>query len=222
MTRAQLLNELAGRIAAIERPHPIRVAIDGVDAAGKTTLADELALPLRARGRPVIRASVDSFHNPRAVRYRRGPDSPEGYFYDSFDYAALKTLLLDPLGPGGDLHYRTTLFDWRADTPAPSSWHRADPASILLFDGIFLLRPELEHCWDFTIFLQVTFDTALQRSIQRDTAPSGTPEAVRERYERRYRPGQQLYLRTCRPAERATVLIDNNDPLNPQIVTPLP
>ena len=221
MTRPQLLDELADRIAIIERPHPVRVAIDGVDAAGKTTLADELAQPLRARGRPAIRASVDSFHNPRAVRYRRGPDSPEGYFYDSFDYAALKSLLLDPLGPGGDLQYQTSLFDWRADSPAPSPPQHADPASILLFDGIFLLRPELEHCWDFTLFLQVTFDTALQRSIHRDASPSATPEAVRDRYERRYLPGQQLYLRACHPAERATIVIDNNDPLNPRIVSPL-
>jgi uridine kinase len=222
MTRVQLLDYLADRIANVERPHPVRVAIDGVDAAGKTTLADELAQPLRARDRPVIRASVDSFHNPRVLRYRRGPDSPEGYFYDSYDYATLKTLLLDPLGPGGDLHYQTTLFDWRTDSPAPYSWHHAHPTSILLFDGIFLLRPELENCWDFRIFLQVTFDTALQRSIQRDTAPSGTPEAVRDRYERRYRPGQQLYLHACRPAEHATIVVDNNDPLHPRIVSPLP
>jgi uridine kinase len=40
-------------------PHPTRVAIDGVDAAGKTTLDDELAEVLRERGRGVIRASID-------------------------------------------------------------------------------------------------------------------------------------------------------------------
>jgi hypothetical protein len=30
--------------------HPLRVAVDGPPAAGKTTLADELALLLRGRG----------------------------------------------------------------------------------------------------------------------------------------------------------------------------
>jgi hypothetical protein len=54
--------------------------------------------PLR---RSVIRASVDGFHNPRAVRYEGGRYSPEGYFENSYNYAALKQCFLDPLSPGG-------------------------------------------------------------------------------------------------------------------------
>ena len=77
-TRLQILEQLAGLIVAIGRPHPVRVAIDGVDAAGKTMLADELTPLIEARGRPAIRASADGFHNPRVIRYRRGADSPEG------------------------------------------------------------------------------------------------------------------------------------------------
>jgi uridine kinase len=46
----------------------VRVAIDGVDGAGKTTFANELAEVVGGLGRPVIRASVDGFHNPRVVR----------------------------------------------------------------------------------------------------------------------------------------------------------
>src|SRR5687768_8892138 len=84
MNRPALLEALADRIAAVVRPHPLRVAIDGVDGVGKTTLANELVDPLRRRGRPVIRASIDGFHNPRSVRYRLGRSSPEGYYKDSF------------------------------------------------------------------------------------------------------------------------------------------
>jgi cytidylate kinase len=36
------MRELAERILAVERPHPVRVAIDGCSAAGKTTFADGL------------------------------------------------------------------------------------------------------------------------------------------------------------------------------------
>src|SRR5919201_5401716 len=124
MARAVVIRELADRIETVRRPHPVRVAIDGVDAAGKTTLADELAAVLRGRGREVIRASIDGFHRPRAERYRRGELSPEGYYHDSFDYNAVREAIL---GPGG--------------VQAPLN-------SILLFDGIFLLRPELTEHWD--------------------------------------------------------------------------
>lgn len=57
-----------------------RVAIDGVDGAGKTHFADELADVPTGRGTPVVRASVDGFHHPPEVRHRRGRGSPEGYF----------------------------------------------------------------------------------------------------------------------------------------------
>jgi hypothetical protein len=106
MSRAVLLERMAELVGAVRCSHPIRVAVDGPDAAGKTTLADELASVLRGRGRTVIRASIDGFHRPRAERYKRGPDSPDGYFQDSFDYEALRQELLDPFGLGGTRRYR--------------------------------------------------------------------------------------------------------------------
>ena len=60
-TRAQLLSCLARAIGSVEVAHPTRVAIDGPPAAGKTTLADELAVVLRAQGRDVVRATIEGF-----------------------------------------------------------------------------------------------------------------------------------------------------------------
>ena len=102
VSRAALLARLAGLITVSDACRPTRVAIDGPDAAGKTTLADELARELHALGKDVIRASIDGFHRPRKHRYRRGRLSARGYLEDSFDLDALRTALLEPLGPGGD------------------------------------------------------------------------------------------------------------------------
>ena len=41
--RAEVLTVLVGGIADRRLDHPVRVAIDGITAAGKTTLAGELA-----------------------------------------------------------------------------------------------------------------------------------------------------------------------------------
>ena len=213
--RQSLLDQLAHAITTVSRPHPVRVALDGIDAAGKTSLADELVRPLQERGCPVIRASLDSFHYPREVRHRRGVMSPEGYYYDSFDYPAAKALLLDPLGPGGSLRYQTALFDGRTEAALSSPVRTADLHSILLFDGVFLFRPELEACWDLRIWVEVTFEVMLSRVIQRDAKLFGGEAAVRERYQQRYIPGQHLYLEQCRPREQAHLIVDNNDPLHP-------
>src|SRR5216117_2134120 len=106
MKRSILIEMLAERIVAVSCSHPVRVAIDGVDGVGKTKLADELVNAVATHGRPVIRASIDGFHNPRSLRYRLGRSSPEAYFRDSFNYAALTTVLLVPLGPDGTRLYR--------------------------------------------------------------------------------------------------------------------
>jgi uridine kinase len=213
-----MLDELVNRLVQISQQHPLRVAIDGVDAAGKTTLADELVWPLQAQGKHVIRASIDGFHNPSAVRYRRGPDSAEGYYRDSFNYQALIDCLLKPLGPGGSLCYQTRVFDYRTDQKIESVAHVANPNSVLLFDGVFLLRPELVDYWDFSVFMSVSFSTSLARAQERDLRLFGTREEVTRRYQERYIPGQELYLDECRPVELADLVVDNNVPLHRRIL----
>jgi len=145
MDRQELLRTLALQIAALHRVPWVHIAIDGLDAAAKTPLADELAIAITTLGRSVIRASIDGFHNPSAVRRRRGPDSPEGYHRDSFNYAGLFEAVLRPLGPGGSGRFRRAIFDFRSDRPVDAPVTYAPPDSILLFDGVFLLRHELRE-----------------------------------------------------------------------------
>jgi len=215
MLRPQLLTQLADQLITIQRPHPLRVAIDGIDAAGKTFLADELSQTLQARGCSVIRASIDGFHQPQKIRHQRGSTSPEGYYYDSFDYDALRRLILEPLGPAGSRQYQTAMFSFRADAPILSSVRLADAKTILLFDGVFLLRPELVSYWDFKIFVDITFEVSVERASQRDQMLFGPADAVKKRYRQRYVPGQQLYLQSCRPKEQADIVVNNNNPTNP-------
>jgi uridine kinase len=87
LTRRQALEPLVAEIVALELP--ARIAIDGPDAAGKTMLAGELEAMVAGSGRSVSRLSADDFLRPRQERYRQGRDSPEGYYADSFDHAAL-------------------------------------------------------------------------------------------------------------------------------------
>lgn len=217
LKRSQLLDYLVSRITRIELPHPIRVAIDGPDAAGKTILAQDLIAPLRAHGRPVIRASIDGFHNPARIRHRRGATSPEGYYSDSFNYQALIESLLAPLGPGGSRQYLSAIFDYRTDSEIQAPIQAAEINAVLLFDGVFLLRPELMGYWDFTIFVEAAFEITVGRAEQRDAKLFDGVAEVRKRYEQRYIPGQKLYYAECQPRERADIVIDNNDARDPVV-----
>src|SRR5437879_5935595 len=157
MERSLIIDYLASRIAQLQQPHPLRVAIDGPDAAGKTSLAQELVAPLQTYGRPIIRASIDGFHHPASIRHQRGDTSPAGYYYDSFNYLALAESLLAPLGPGGSRQYVSAAFDYRTDSAVQVPIQVAAENAVLLFDGVFLLRSELIEYWDFSIFVEASF-----------------------------------------------------------------
>jgi uridine kinase len=217
LPRDEFVASIADLITALDRSHPVRLAVDGPDCAGKTILAEELAAALRERERKVIRASIDGFHRPRSERYRQGPESPLGYYEDSFDYRLLRDALLAQLGERGDRRYRTQVFDYRTDQPVHLPLLQAPADAILIFDGVFLLRPELVDAWDFRVFVSVDVDEIVRRARVRDTVLFGSPDEAERRYRVRYLPAQQHYLHTVRPDRLADVVIENDDPARPRL-----
>lgn len=218
MRREGLLDELAERmtgLAAAPAPaRPYLVAVDGVDGAGKTRFADELDAALQGCGAVTFRASVDGFHHPPHVRYRRGRSSPDGFYLDSFDLATFRRRLLDPLRPGGDRRVVPAVYDVTRERPVASAVEVVDEEAIVVVDGIFLHRPELVDAWDLSLFLDVPFEVSVARCAARDgTDPD--PSALSNR---RYVEGQRRYLTACDPLACATLVIDNTDLVAPRVV----
>src|SRR5215204_1839591 len=96
-SRSEVIAALASAVSSLRLDHPTRVAIEGRSAAGKTTLADELADVIRSHGGEVIRASIDDFHRPgHKFRSQRGEWTPRTYYEEGYDYAAFRDFLLQP------------------------------------------------------------------------------------------------------------------------------
>ena len=204
--RGPSLSSAAEAILLLDLPHPARVAVDGRTASGKTTFADALAAALQTSGRGIIRASIDDFHHPRAVRHRQGRHSPDGYYEDARDLVAVRRYLLEPLGPGGDRCFATRTFDLARDRPVQPDLLRAEERSILIVDGTFLQRPEIVGGWDFVIFLDVPQDEARQRGLARDADALGADIAA-TLYDQRYGPAFARYQAECRPSQNADMVI---------------
>jgi uridine kinase len=200
--KTDTLDALAAEILHNYGKGRVIVAVDGVDGAGKTHFADALAESLRRAGHSVVRASIDGFHHPRALRYARGPASPEGFYRDSYDYETFRRVLIDPFKDGGTGSFVLEAFDHRRDAAVEPKWVTGKPDTILLLDGIFLNRPELRGLWNFSIWLDVDPEIAAARCLARDGA-GGVGE--------RYSQGQALYAREAKPRATASAIVDNND-----------
>ncbi len=216
--RRAVIDTIASDIAQLELGHPVRVAVDGITAVGKTTFADQLADAVHALDRTCLRVSMDGFHHPRSTRYRQGRESPDGYYEDAYDFAALLRELLGPLGPGGSLLYRTAIIDLAADAALEVPPEPADPRLVLIVDGIFLQRPELDGGWDRLIFLRASFESARARGAARDAEQLGSVAEAERIFKVRYHAAQARYLAEVEPERRADIVVEHDDPARPVIV----
>jgi uridine kinase len=206
--RSALVTELVAVVLAAARTRDrVALAVDGPDAAGKTTLADEVAGGLAQAGVAVTRAGIDDFHRPAADRRRRGALSADGYYRDSFDLGALVNRLLDPFAAGAAT-VTTRWFDLGRDERAGALPVPVPPRAVLVFDGVFALRPELRPYWTIGVYLAVPPDEVLRRALVRDVPALGTPAEVRRRYVARYLPGHELYRAEADPESAADLVVD--------------
>lgn len=213
----ELTEKLAEEIVRIKKDKPVLIAFDGVDTSGKTTLADNIHDYFRKRKIESIRVSIDKFHNPKERRISKGEYSPEGFFYDSFDYSKITELVINPV-KSGQTAIINGIYDYRIESQISMNVVNITNDSILLFDGIFMNRNELYKVWDLSIFLDVSFETVRKRALARDKNLFGTEEETLNKYNKRYIPGEKLYINLCNPQGRADIEIDNNDWENPVII----
>ena len=161
--------------------------------------------------------SVDGFHHPRAVRYARAEASPaESYYEDSFDYAAFRTLVVDPIRGDGERLITLHVFDHASDSPTDRVQAAVGPSALVLVDGIFLGRSELAAAWDCWIYLDAVPAAARARGAARDQRLYG--DETDARYLNRYEPGQALYRAEADPLGNADIVIDNTTPEEPVVI----
>jgi uridine kinase len=215
--RAPLIAQVAAYLTGRQAGHPLRVAVDGITASGKTALAAELAEAIESRGRTVISVSGDDFHHQSAHRYRQGRHNANGYYEDAYDLEALARLVLVPAGPGGDLSYRLRHHDLASDQVLEEDLLTAPPDAIILVAGSFLLKPELDGLWDEVIFVETSFDEARRRGSLRDSSLFGGLGRAQHAFDTRYHPASRRYLAEVAPQDRATVIIGNDDLAQPQL-----
>lgn len=215
LVRPAVIAQVADSVPAPVREDCVRVAVDGVDGSGKTVFADELAAELAARGRPVVRVSADDWHQVRELRYARGRASSEGFWLDSYDYPRLRAEVLDPLGPGGSRDYRARGHDLDTDEVLSGPVSHAPAGSVVLVDGLFLQRAELEGCFELAIWLDVPFEETAARMAERD----GTSPDPEDPSMQRYVGAQRTYFEQRAPWTRADLVVDNTDLAAPFVVT---
>ena len=160
------------------------VALSGRDCTGKSTLAKIVREHLNHFGLSVSLLSIDMFLIPRHLRTANTSEHID-YFENAFDYAALRQGL-------------------EAVKDKASSTH-PNSHDIVLVEGVFLMRKELYHWWDLTVWLEVGTSVIMNRAIKRDKEYFGDEATVQRVYENRCLPAQDYHLQRDLPKQNAHI-----------------
>jgi uridine kinase len=216
--RARVLDRLVHMIDKLG-DRRLRIALDGLTAAGKTSLGHELAHRLAGRGRSSFRASLDDFKRPWCEAHLYDRVSGEGYYRNAFDPEAARRLLLDPSGPTADglialcsIDPLTQIDQSAVKTAMPSN-------GVLIVDGVFACRPELNSYWDLRVWLEIDPELSVRRGTERDGDMEGNEEAE-TLHRDRYLASEMLYMNEVDPRAFVEVIIDNTDFDRPRLVRP--
>ncbi|HET7626143.1 MAG TPA: uridine kinase [Verrucomicrobiae bacterium] len=182
---------------------PLLVAIVGGSGAGKTWLARKLQAAL---GDDAARISLDDFYRDRSHlsetrRAKINFDHPR-----AIDWTSLENVLEDLLAGNSA---RVPRYNFKTHCREKSE-AIFEPKPIVLFDGLWLLRPrQLRELFDFRIFIECPAENRFRRRLTRDLRSRGrTRDSVREQFQRSVEP---MHERFVEPQKRwADVVLDAN------------
>lgn len=213
--RRRVVQRVADRILELG-PGRLRVGIDGRTAAGKTSFGHELAERIVLQGRPVLRACLDDFKRPWRDRHLYDRESGEGYYRNAFDYGAVADLLLEPCGPTGSSPVALCSIDPLTQRDHSGEVIDVTDDAVLLVDGVFAFRPEIDDHWDLRIWLAIDADMSVSRGSIRDRDWAGSDAEALHRD--RYGVAEDFYVAEVDPIAMADVVIDNADLQHPRIL----
>jgi len=186
------------------------VGITGADASGKTLFADSLVHELLSCGKKVQVIHTDDFHLPRNVRYAGELPEHIKYYRQSFDTERLVESLLRPVHDGLDVRTNLPHLNVASDTYDLAGTYEIDQDTIVVLEGVFLLRRELCGFVDLMVFLDVPEEILIDRGASRDAQLLGSD--AERRYREKYLPAQRVLNTPGRVDRLVDIVIDNSDP----------
>jgi uridine kinase len=212
-----LVEQIAQRILALGRGR-LLVGIDGFTASGKTSFGHELAERITNAGRPVLRATLDDFKKPWKDRHLYDRESGEGYYRNAYDYHAIRRLLLEPCRSQDAVLCALCSIDPLTQRDHSGVTTPVTPDAVLIVDGVFAFRPEINDYWDFRIWLDVDAEESVQRGAERDQDWAGSEaESI---HRNRYLVAERIYLDEVAPLSTMDVVIDNSAFDHPRVIGP--
>lgn len=178
------------------KTRPYLIALDGLSGAGKTTLVKQLKGILNN----VVIIHIDDHIVEKSKRYGTGQEQWFEYYQLQWDNEYLKEQLFQKIQQ--NVQVLTLPFYQKEEDTHINKTIKLSSNSIVIIEGIFLLRDEWRSFYDYIVYLDCPKEIRYERVLLRDTY-IGDLVARLKKYKARYWVAEEYYLKKQQPFEQA-------------------
>jgi len=185
----------------------VLAAVSGIDGSGKGYVTARLVAELQKLGVHAALINVDGWLNLPSRRFNA--DRPAEHFYQhAIRFEEMFEQLIVPLKQQRSIRVET---DFAEETAHTYRRHTFDfkEVDVIVLEGIYLLKRAFLHYYDWKMWVECSFETALERALQRGQEGLPPEETVRA-YQTIYFPAQEIHFRVDEPQAAADVVWVND------------
>jgi len=183
------------------------VAISGIDASGKGYVSKLLYRKLETDGFKVATINIDPWQNPISVRLKN-ENAAENMYDNIFRWDQFFDQLILPLQRKKSIYLKTKGIRTDTDIYYELIYDYLD-LDILLIEGILLFKRKYLLHYDYKIWIDCSFETGLQRAIQRNVEKLDKERLI-ENYNKYYYAAQRLHFERDDPQSASDVIFRND------------
>jgi uridine kinase len=194
-----------------DKQRSFTVGISGIDGSGKGFTSKRLQEKLEQLGYNVANINIDPWQNPVTLRLKK-ENAAENVYDNIFRWDQFFGQLILPLQKNKGVYLETEGIRSDADIYYPLIYDHTD-LDILFIEGILLFKREYLLHYDYKIWIDCSFETALQRAIQRNAEKLDEVRLIHD-YETYYYAAQRLHFERDDPQKAADLIFDNDPVLS--------
>ena len=189
----------------------ILVGVTGIDGCGKGYLSGMIVSQLQRLGFKAVSINVDGWLNLPDKRFSK--TCPAEHFYEhAIRFEELFQQLVLPLKQNRR-HRVVADFAEEAATEYRKEAYEFEDVDLIVLEGIYLLKRTICAHFDLTLWVDCTFETALERALQRGQEGLSAADTVRA-YQTIYFPAQRIHFAKDNPRVAADLIIKNDPRLD--------
>jgi uridine kinase len=202
-----IIEPILAKHEKMPRNQSLLVGISGIDASGKGFITAKLAEAIESRGFKVANINIDGWLNLPNIRFDKN-NLAENFYKKAIRFEEMFKKLILPLRENRSIKLTG---DFAEETAAKFRKHEYfyEEIDIILLEGIFLFKNDLVEYFDLKIWIECSFEMALQRAIARSQENLSPAETVKA-YQTIYFPAQKIHFAEDNPLEKAHLIFSND------------